>query len=481
MTIQIIVATLVAIFFGIVLTLYPDYNFTNQQWLFWGGLSLPAILLSLFFYILFRLETKPITTLNEQLRYSSERNTAGREIALKTTGIFSDFANHLNLFLEKNLTLCNELERQKAEIYTSTRVIQYKRKQLETVLEKVPFGILVMDESSTVTFANSKLENLLGVNRSVIMEHTFRDWSKDEELLAFFTRFQSYQGRLHRVEAMEFTPSHIPETTVSVSAYPLALNEHNASASGTILVCRDVTPEALAKRARGEFVAHVSHELKSPLNVLSMYSEALMGKDGKSEDFRIEAVNVISDEVERLCMLINNLLSISKIEMGSIKIERQRIKLLDLLKDTFDSVTRNGKGEDIEFKLELPDEMSHIAVDKDLLQVAISNLLTNAIKYNRSGGSVSMTAEENNDQILIKVRDTGVGIAKDDINKIFEKFFRSENDAIRDKPGHGLGLTLAKDIIELHHGKLKVESEIGKGTEFAIVFQKSGGLVKEGL
>jgi PAS domain S-box-containing protein len=477
----IIGTTLITISLSILFTLYPDYNLSGQRWHFYLGLSLPVILLGLFFYLLFLFETRPIKTLTEQFREGLEKDDTGRKIAVKITGTLSNFLDQFNLFLEKNQARCHELEEQKTEIYTSNKVLQYKKKRLEAILEKVPFGILVMDESSTVTFANSKIEDLLGVNKDSMIGHTFQDWSEDEELSAFFTRFQGYQGQLHRVEAMEFTPGHIPDTTVSVAAYPLVLHEDDTSAFGALLICRDVTTEALARRARGEFVAHVSHELKSPLNVLRMYSEMLLGKDGKSKDFRVEAVNVIYDELERLDMLINNLLNISKIEMGSITIERQRIKPLDLLKDTFDSATRSGKKEDIEFKIELPNEMSHIVVDKDLLRIAINNLFTNAVKYNRQGGSVTLTAEENSDQIIIRLRDTGIGIAQDDIEKIFEKFFRSENEEIRKKPGHGLGLTLAKRIIELHHGKLQVESEINKGTEFAIIFEKGGGLVREGL
>jgi signal transduction histidine kinase len=195
----------------------------------------------------------------------------------------------------------------------------------------------------------------------------------------------------------------------------------------------------------------------------------------------VEAANIIYDEVERLGLLINNLLSISKMETGSLFIERQRIKPLELLKDAFESVKRSDKENHLEYKLDLPNEMSPLAMDKDLFRIAVNNLLTNAVKYNRPGGSVVLSAEESDKQIIFRVKDTGIGIAGEDIEKIFEKFYRSENEEIRNKPGHGLGLTLAKSIVELHHGMLQVNSEAGKGTEFAIVFDKGGELVKEGV
>jgi len=195
----------------------------------------------------------------------------------------------------------------------------------------------------------------------------------------------------------------------------------------------------------------------------------------------LDAGNVILEETERLSQLINNLLSISKIEMGSTSLERQRVKLRDLLQDTFTAVSRAGQRDDIHFNLELPAEMSTIFVDKDLLRIAISNLLTNAIKYTKAGGRVTFSAEEDDQAIRINVSDTGVGISAEDQKLIFHKFYRSDDENIRQKPGHGLGLPLAKSIIELHHGTLSVDSKIGEGSIFTAHFSKGGGFVREEL
>ena len=144
-------------------------------------------------------------------------------------------------------------------------------------------------------------------------------------------------------------------------------------------------------------------------------------------------------------------------------------------------MTRSAKDKDVSCSLDLPEEMSHIYVDKDLLRVAINNLLTNAIKYNRPQGKVTLSAEETDDQIIIYVKDTGKGIATDELDKIFEKFYRSSDPEISGITGHGLGLSLAKSIIELHHGRLQVESELQKGSTFSITFGKSDGLIKQGI
>jgi len=257
------------------------------------------------------------------------------------------------------------------------------------------------------------------------------------------------------------------------------VDEDEARIFGTLVLLRDTSQEALTKQASSDFVAHVSHELKSPLNVLAMYSESLQGEDGKDEKFRIEAANVIHDEVERLSMMINNILNITKIEMGSISIERTRVRLRDLLKDAFDACNRDAKEKDLTFTLDLPKEISPIALDKSLIRIVVNNLLTNAIKYSKQQGQVLLSAEETHRTILITVRDDGIGIAPEDQSKIFEKFYRSDSDEVRKRPGHGLGLSLAREIVQMHHGTLTVNSSVGEGSEFVIEFSKETSLLRK--
>jgi signal transduction histidine kinase len=123
--------------------------------------------------------------------------------------------------------------------------------------------------------------------------------------------------------------------------------------------------------------------------------------------------------------------------------------------------------------------MSSIAVDKGLLRIAINNLLTNAVKYNAPGGTVTLAAEETDDQIRIVVRDTGVGVAPEDKERIFDKFYRSEKPEVRSKSGHGLGLSLAREIVQLHHGVLSLNSMEGQGSEFVMEFSKEKGLMAQ--
>jgi signal transduction histidine kinase len=179
-----------------------------------------------------------------------------------------------------------------------------------------------------------------------------------------------------------------------------------------------------------------------------------------------------------MTMLINNTLNLTKIEMGNININRSRVKLKDLLQDAFDTCVRNDRDNDLEFKLDLPPEIGPVAVDKELMRIAINNLLTNAIKYNKQGGVVTLSAEETESTVRIIVRDTGIGIDSGEVKRIFEKFYRSDSSEVRKRVGHGMGLALAREIVRLHQGTLSVNSIPNEGSEFTIEFSKEADLLK---
>ncbi len=459
----------------------PGYLGSGLEERFLAALCLPVILLGAFFYFLFKRETQPINTLTDQIQALLERDSPDRQVEIQDSAVTQELVQRLNAFMERGAARIRKVEEKHSQLVATDKVLLYKKARLKAILEELPDGVLVMDESCSVTYANSKAANLLGSAIETLVGSAFAKWCTDEGLSAFLSHYLGSRGRLRRSEGVEFSPAHIAGATVAVHAFPLVSRETEGATFGTLVVIRDVTAEALARQARNEFVTHVAHELKSPLNVLRMASETLLDETGGAEAFHVDAINTIYDEVERLSLLINSLLSISKIEMGSLSLDRQRIRMQDLLKDSLETMAKNDRHAQLEFKLDLPKEMSPIFADKDLLRVAVNNLLTNAIKYNRPGGQVILSAQETEDQIVVRVRDTGVGIAADDQGRIFDKFFRSDREEVRKNPGHGLGLPLTKSIVECHQGQLLVESTLGQGSEFAIVLEKSNGIVREGI
>lgn len=446
-----------------------------DQLSFLASLALPIFLLTPLSYFLLKREIRPLAEINRKIEHWAAASE--KPIAIAATGDLRDFMERFNRFVQVAEARVRDLEGEHVNMLTSNHLLGYEKEKMEAMLEALPDAVIVLDEARVVTFASVKVAPLLGVRHDAILGKPPRDWCGNGCLLAFLERYQNHLA--HRMDPIECDQP--PDKKIMVAAYPLMSPRDSASVFGTLIVLRDTTSEYLMKRAGAEFVAHVSHELKTPLNTLSMYSETLLDDAEHARALNTEAINLIHDEAERMAALINNLLNISKIEMGSVSLDRRRIKLPDLLRDTFDNAVKNSAGQSLEFDLQLPRRLSPVSLDKDLFRIALNNLLTNAIKYSRPGGTVTLAAEESDSQILVRVRDNGIGVAADERERIFDKFYRSADPAANGRGGHGLGLFLCKEIIRLHHGTLAVESEPGRGAEFSIVLEKTPALVQEAI
>lgn len=458
----------------------PGLGFSSSQVPFLATLALPIFLLAPLFYFLIRREIRPLQKANSQLDELVRQGTLNK-MEITASGELHEFMNHLNGFIGSAQERIKQLESERTGFETTTKLLSYKRSRIDSVLQSMPDALMVLDESGSVSFANSRFNNLLKVSPEDILSKKPVEWCDNQDVVAFLSDCTRKSTRGFNSNVYEFSPRATPDKTVSVSSYPLFSPREPDQLLGTLVLFRDVTAEIMAKQSSGAFIAHVAHELKSPLNVIAMYSETLQNDDGKDDAFRIEASNIIHDETERLTQLINNILSITKIEMGSISIERKRVKLRDLIQDTCDTNARNANAKDLAFEADIPREMSPVAADKDLLRIALNNLLTNAIKYSDPGGKVSLTAEEDENSIRISIRDNGIGIAPDEQKKIFEKFYRSERDDTQSRNGHGLGLSLAQEIIQLHGGTLTLNSTLGTGSEFVVDFRKETDLLKQAV
>ncbi len=445
-----------------------------------ASVAFPVFLLTPLFYLLLKREISPLKQASLQLQ---DRIEEGRfnQLEVKISGEFGDFINRFSDFMERAQARINELEAISAKAEVSQKMLSYKRERVEAVLQAHPDMFLVLDEAGIPTVVSDKLLGVLDLSRDAVIDQKPSVWCKEAKVTEFLLRCADTNGPGYISATMGFSPESAPTRSFEVSAYPLFSPKDKAIVLGTLVVFRDVTGTIAAKRSQGEFVAHIAHELKTPLSVLSTYSEALQEEEGEDESFRVEAYNVIHDEVERLSGLISNLLSITQIEMGNMVIDRQRVRLGELLEDALENVSRSDKSKGIDFKLNLQRDLPVVALDKNLFRVAVNNLLTNAIKYSKESGIVTLSAEWNGDSVFIRVKDNGVGIAPQDQARIFDKFYRSEADEVRSKPGHGLGLSLTREIISLHQGTVLVNSTPGEGTEFTIVLDNKSGAVLKGL
>jgi two-component system phosphate regulon sensor histidine kinase PhoR len=305
---------------------------------------------------------------------------------------------------------------------------------------------------------NRKREEMVDQPISEVLEH--------EDLLSFLVQ-QGIEGQGQPLNHAEITfPAVAPGNLFQVSTSNLRDGEE--AVVGRMILVDDITNEKLAEKAKQEFVAHVTHELYTPLTTIKSYNEMLMAGEVRDGETQREFYNTIMEETDRLQRLIENLLNISKIEMGSLTLDRGLVKSDWLVHDCIAAVEGAARKKQITIEKVLPDNYPSLLGDKELLKVAIINILGNAVKYTPEHGKITFSLSEENNTAVFQISDSGYGISAEDLPHIFDKFYRSQDPNVTAKTGSGLGLGITSEIIHLHGGKIEVESQPGEGTHFSV-------------
>ncbi|WP_153163161.1 PAS domain-containing sensor histidine kinase [Zoogloea sp. 1C4] len=449
----------------------PTLGFDARQLPFLAGLALPILLLVPLFFFMLRSQLRPLQEVSqrvEQLAASAPPDLAGDPAA-------RDLVTRFGRFLDATEKRIRELEAGRGDAETAIKLLGYKREKVESALETLPEGVLVLDEGSLTVFANTKVGPLLSVDPAALVGKRPTEWPVEGGVLRALSPLL---GGASTSQTADFHPDGNESRRVSVWALPLFAPRDATRRLGSLIVLRETTDQMLAAQARDEFIAHVAHELKTPLANITLYGELLRDDPNLAADTRVEAINTVCDESRRAAALINNLLNISRIEAGSIVIDRQRVRLAELLADCMEQLQHTGASRDLRLQVSVPPELPPVELDKDLLRIALNNLLTNAAKYNRAGGEIILSAEETDERIVITVQDSGIGIPAADLPRIFDKFYRSADREAVARGGHGLGLYLARQIVELHQGQIEVTSQTGQGTRVTLSFRKPHVLLR---
>jgi signal transduction histidine kinase len=234
------------------------------------------------------------------------------------------------------------------------------------------------------------------------------------------------------------------------------------------VLCGEARSERPSDAALNEFLSHISHELKSPLNTIRSYSEMLMDGSIDDPETRKEFFNVINEESCRLAKLIENLLDLSKLDAGTLRLQKARLRPEALLGELVRAAEAQARAGGVVLEAKFAANLPTVFADKDLVAVALNNLLSNALKYTPQGGRVTVRARGEVEALVLEVADTGIGIPVEEQAHIFEKFYRGSSAEVRRRPGTGLGLALAQQIVSLHGGQLTLTSQPGRGTTFRL-------------
>lgn len=362
------------------------------------------------------------------------------------------------------------MQRANAQSLLDAKLVGVRLHHLENVLNTLPVGVIVFDNEAKVSFANRALAPMIGQPSSDLIDKRVEQWCDIPALQEYL--LERVVERQHSGNDIIVNHPKRPDRWIRVELRDLI----DTDARAHVACVYDCTDAVQAQKARGEFVTSLSHELKTPLHTMNLYAESLRGPDGEDAEIRLEAANVIGDEVERIDSLIRNLLDATRIETGSLNLERTRVRLPELVRDSLNRLQPNMHERGITLVSNIPDAMQPLYMDKALFSVALNNLLSNAIKYNRDQGSITVEIKESEDDVAITIADSGVGIPEQDLPYVFDKFYRASNVG---QDGHGVGLSLAREIVQKHHGRLTVDSAEGNGTTFTLALSKSAALTRE--
>jgi signal transduction histidine kinase len=243
---------------------------------------------------------------------------------------------------------------------------------------------------------------------------------------------------------------------------------------GAFLMVRDISRESETTRLKTEFVHNISHELKTPLTLIRLYGETLQRKEDLKKDEKKEAYEIITKESERLSHLINNVLDFSRIEMGRKEFYFKKGNLAQIVRDTLESYRYHLEKKGFSVKKEIASDLPEMNFDGEAIASVLVNLLSNAMKFSPKIKEVAVKLFRDSENAVLQVADKGIGISPKDISRIFNRFYRAKNIIVSETRGSGLGLTLVKHIAEAHGGRVKAESEPGKGSIFSVIFPLPG-------
>jgi PAS domain S-box-containing protein len=334
---------------------------------------------------------------------------------------------------------------------------------LDAACDSMADGLVLVDAGLRVKFANGAAAVYLRMQREQIIGHDAMEVFKDEKLLQAVQSVVT--GAAHRSVTVEVERK--DETGGGVLRFTVRHVRQGDSAAAMIVV-EDITQQRMADAARNNFVAQVAHELRTPLTNIRLYVESAIEGQPHDPASVQSALNVINQESRRLERTVSEMLSVSEIEAGSIRLRRDDVHMDVLIEETKTDFLEQARDKEIALQFALPPKTPVLQGDRDKIALAVHNLVGNALKYTPKKGQVSVTLGVQKGKVSVEVADTGIGIKPDEVELVFERFYRSKDERVTRITGTGLGLTLAREIARLHGGDITLESQLDKGSTFTL-------------
>lgn len=427
----------------------------RQLWLFLLiGLLILFLLSGLICYRIARGITRPIERITRVARQMANQQYAARVPEAGNDEV-GELARTINRMAE-NLQI-------------QMQHIRENEYRLQGVLENMVSGVMMVDQRGTITLVNRSAEDILGYSSHELLNKSYLDAGFQLEFTALLADAIETHTRVREELMLHFPQEQILEVHVS----PIV--QGDGQRKGVLVVLHDITAVRRLERIRSEFVANVSHELKTPVAAVKGFAETLMAGALEDKEMVRSFLQIIYDESDRLNRLIGDILELSKIESKRIPLQFSPVDVESIVENSIQMMKAEAEKKHITLESCVENEL-YIEADEDRLRQILINLLSNGISYTPEGGRVSIGVEfvpslddnPDNERMRIRISDTGIGIPEKDLPRIFERFYRVDKARSRSSGGTGLGLSIVKHLTELHHGTISVESEAGKGTTFNI-------------
>lgn len=417
---------------------YKQMKDINQ--IFATGTVIALVITAILGMLLAKTITKPISDMRRQAIEMARGNYSRK---VKVHG--NDEIGQLSLAF-------NNLSKKLQQARSST---ESERRKLSSVLSHMTDGVIATDRNGDIILLNDPAEKMLNVSRETALDQSVLEVLGIQEEFTLDNLYEEPDSVL--LDFSTRTEPYILRASFSV------IQKETGKANGLIAVLYDVTEQERIDRERREFVANVSHELRTPLTTMRSYLDALTEGAWQDQNIAPQFLAVTQDETERMIRLVNALLQLSKLDSTEHRLMKEWVDFTEFFNNVIDRFEMS-KEQNVFFKRSFSKRARFIEMDEDKITQVLYNIISNALKYSPEGGTVTYRLRDREDMLEISISDQGMGIPKENVEKIFERFYRVDKARSRQLGGTGLGLAIAKEMIEAHGGSIWAKSEEGKGT-----------------
>ncbi len=423
---------------------------TDITLIFLRASFIAIILSSVLANMVSRALTEPIREMQTKAKAIAEGDYSGE---IKVYG-----NDELGLLAQNINSLSNEVE-------IGQQRIEAERRRLDSVLSNMSEGVIATNRRGKIDIVN---------NMAAKMLHSPSEWITGKNLLTVLNIEEKYSLRdlIERNEGILIDYNMLDTSSIFRASFSM-IQSDSGYISGVVCVLRDVTEEEQIEEERKQFVSNVSHELRTPLTSMRSYIEALIDGAWKDEELAPRFLDVAQSETDRMIRMIQDLLHLSRIDSGKSDLNKELIDLTALFTQVlnrFDMLLDSEEYRDNNYSIsrDVTEEAVFVDIDPDRIVQVLDNVMNNAIKYSPDGGTITTKMDVKIDHVMLSIKDEGLGIPEEDLESIFERFYRVDRARSRAMGGSGLGLAISREVIEQHNGRIWAESVERKGTTFYI-------------